>query len=171
MQGHIGESLVLLWPVGAVTDRGVPLTEAWTWLHAQGQKVLTEFLDNHCQYVALGPGSTVWVPYGWYCTVISYEDQLIDEGVDAVQHLYVPYWNMALLDIVSAAHTASVRNLILSAVHDATMAGEVGDWLGVVLDATAPEDTQGPVSGQSHIPIEDGMTGQTPPGSPLGDDG
>ena len=81
--------------------------------------------------------------------------------MDLVQHIYIPYWSVALLNKVHEADTSSVRDLLMAGVAGDDLAPDVKEWLGEK-DTSVEAAETGPAKPGAHasapLPLENAVT-------------
>ena len=67
-----GQLTACLWPVHSTLARGATIGKQWKFLYKQmGSKAFSEWADDNMMYSLVKAGETIWVPYGWYGSIIA----------------------------------------------------------------------------------------------------
>ena len=107
---HEGDCSAIMWPMQSVLDEGGQVSTVTEFFTTKSTTDFGRFMEKHACWVAMAEGSSLWVPFGWYGSLITTSDQ----GIQLVQHwfarggvvkqvssevaLEVETWNVSLLD-------------------------------------------------------------------------
>ena len=97
---HKGQLTVCVWPVDSVLSRGAAVNKQYHFLYkGMGNKVFGEWANESMLFGRVLPGETLWIPYGWYGTLISriadpveYASAMIQPCVTAAMAQECPEW-------------------------------------------------------------------------------